>query len=102
MKPHTLASLSALALGAVLLGCTSSSGSGGSMSSSAATASPSASVTQGWRNLIDPTMSAWRGYKETTVPAGWHVADGVLSKTESVNDLVTRDQFANFELEFEW
>jgi len=26
----------------------------------------------------------------------------VLSKTVSVNDLITRDQFANFELEFEW
>ena len=36
------------------------------------------------------------------MPTGWHVADGVLSKTGSVNDLVTSDQYANFELEFEW
>jgi hypothetical protein len=103
MKPHTFASLSVLALGAVLLGCTSASGNSGTMSSStAAVPSTSAAVSQGWRNLIDPTMSAWRGYKETTVPAGWHVADGVLSKVGSVNDLITREQFANFELEFEW
>jgi hypothetical protein len=99
MKPHTLPSLSALALGAVLFGC--ASGSGGTMTTSTSSASQ-AGVTQGWRNLIDPTMSAWRGYKETTVPAGWHVADGVLSKVGSVNDLITREQYANFELEFEW
>jgi len=101
MKPRTLASLCALALGAALLGCASAS-STSTMSSSTAATPSSASVTQGWRNLIDPTMSAWRGYRQQTVPAGWHVTDGVLSKTESVNDLITRDQFANFELEFEW
>jgi len=101
MMHHTLSSLTVLGLGAVLLGCSTTSSNRGAMSSSTAP-SPSVSSAQGWRNLIDPTMSAWRGYREAKVPAGWHVADGVLSKTESVNDLVTRDQFANFELEFEW
>jgi hypothetical protein len=99
---HTLSSLAVLGLSTVLLGC-ATSGNGGAMdSTSSTTAAASASQTQGWRTLIDPTLSAWRGYREANVPAGWHVADGVLSKTGSVNDLVTRDQYANFELEFEW
>jgi len=100
---HTLSSLAVLGLGAVLLGCSTASGNGGATesASSSAAAAP-APQTQEWRNLIDPTLSAWRGYREAKVPAGWHVADGVLSKSESVNDLVTRDQYANFELEFDW
>src|SRR4051812_693933 len=57
---------------------------------------------EGWRSLIDPTLSAWRGYKSETVAAGWKVADGVLTKEGKSDDLVTRDQFGDFELEFEW
>ena len=36
------------------------------------------------------------------MPPGWHVAHGLLVKKGSVDDLVTRQQFANFELELEW
>jgi hypothetical protein len=55
-----------------------------------------------WRNLIEPSMSAWRGYKEKGMPKGWTVKDGVLSKSVSTNDLVTKDEFQNFELTFDW
>jgi hypothetical protein len=55
-----------------------------------------------WRPLIDSTMSAWRGYKEAQMPKGWKVADGVLSKVVSTNDIVTKDEFENFELTFDW
>ena len=103
MTPHTLPSLAVLGLGAVLLGCSTAAGNGGTMSSSSSTAaSPAAATTQGWRNLLDPTMSAWRGYREAKMPAGWTVTDGVLSKTVSSNDLVTRDEYGDFELEFDW
>jgi hypothetical protein len=47
-------------------------------------------------------MSAWRGYREAKMPAGWTVTDGDLSKTVSSNDLVTRDEYGDFELEFDW
>jgi hypothetical protein len=101
MTHHTLSSLAVLGLGAVLLGC--STGNGGSMSSSSSSAATSsATATQGWRNLIDPTMSAWRGYREAKMPAGWTVTDGVLSKTVSSNDLVSRAEYGDFELEFDW
>ena len=63
---HTLSSLAVLGLSTVLLGC-ATSGNGGAMdSTSSTTAAASASQTQGWRNLIDPTLSAWRGYREAT------------------------------------
>ena len=60
-------------------------------------------VAAGWRPLFDGTsVSAWRGYKEQTVPTGWSIVDGILTKTGSANDLITRDQFGNFELAFDW
>src|SRR5689334_8963323 len=102
MTHHTLSSLAVLGLSAVLLGCTTASSNGGAMSSSTTAASPSTSSAQGWRNLIDPTMSAWRGYREAKMPPGWTVTDGVLSKTVSSNDLVSRDEYGDFELEFDW
>jgi hypothetical protein len=57
----------------------------------------------GWRSLFDGTSTAaWRGYKEQGVPAGWSIVDGVLTKSGSVGDLMTRDQFGNFELALDW
>ena len=58
-----------------------------------------------WRPLFDgKTTAGWRGYKSPDVPAGWAVQDGVLikdGKTRS-GDLVTKDQYGDFELEFDW
>ena len=106
MIHHTLSSLTVLGLGAVLLGCSSAASNGSAASSPPATASASASasapVSQEWRNLIDPTMSAWRGYRQPAMPAEWKVENGVVSKVKSTNDIVTRDEYANFELEWEW
>jgi hypothetical protein len=53
-----------------------------------------------WRSLND--ASAWRGYKSETIPAAWTFADGVLSKTRPVGDIVSKDEFGDFELELEW
>ena len=57
----------------------------------------------GWRSLFDGTSTAaWRGYHEQAFPAGWHIVDGVLTKTGSVHDIISRDQFGNFELTLDW
>lgn len=56
----------------------------------------------GWRSLIDDNLSAWRGYKRQDLPAGWHAAGGVLTKEGVAEDLVSRDQFADYELAFDW
>jgi hypothetical protein len=62
------------------------------------------SVTSGpWRSLLENDRAPdWRGWKEPGLPAGWHVAGGVLSKDGPVDDLVTNESFGNFELELEW
>lgn len=57
----------------------------------------------GWRLLFDGTsMDAWRGYKTDAAPVGWRVADGIIVKDSSAEDIVTRDSFANFELVMDW
>ena len=63
-----------------------------------------ASVASGpWRSLLeDASAPAWRGWKEPGLPAGWHIAGGVLSKDGQVDDLVTTQSFGDFELELEW
>ena len=61
--------------------------------------SPSAAQ-KPWRSLMTP--SAWRGYKSDSIPSAWKFADGTLSKSRPVADIVSRDEFDNFELELEW
>jgi Domain of Unknown Function (DUF1080) len=69
----------------------------------AATSAAAADAPAPWRSLLeDQNANAWRGWKEAGLPAGWHVADGVLSKDGAVDDLVSNDEFGNFELELEW
>jgi hypothetical protein len=48
------------------------------------------------------SLDAWRGYKRDTVPQGWRIENGALTKNGSVGDLVSRDEFGDFELEVEW
>jgi len=56
-----------------------------------------------WKVLFDGTsLDAWRGYKSTIVPAAWHIAGGTLAKDTPVADIVSKDEFADFELELEW
>jgi 3-keto-disaccharide hydrolase len=56
-----------------------------------------------WRVLFDGTsLNAWRGYKTDTVPAGWKIENGTLAKNDHVGDLITRDEFGDFELELDW
>ncbi len=63
-------------------------------------AAPAAEQQQAWRSLMSP--SAWRGYKTDTIPAEWKFADGTLSKARPVADIVSKDEYGNFELELEW
>ena len=57
----------------------------------------------GWRPLFDGTnTAAWRGYKTQTMPSGWRIVDGTLTKSGSVEDIVTKDQFGNFQLALDW
>jgi len=56
-----------------------------------------------WKVLFDgKSLDAWRGYKSDTVPQGWKINDGVLTKDGRPADLISRDEFGDFELELEW
>ena len=56
-----------------------------------------------WRVLFDGTsLDAWRGYKTDRVPSGWHIAARSLVKEAAVGDIVSKDEFSDFELELEW
>jgi hypothetical protein len=48
------------------------------------------------------SLDRWRGYKSETVPTGWTLANGTLAKSGSVGDLVSKDEFASFELTLDW
>jgi hypothetical protein len=64
--------------------------------------SPKAAAPQqsAWKSLSD--AKAWRGYKTDTIPSRWTFEEGVLSKTRPVADIVSKDEYGNFELELEW
>jgi hypothetical protein len=62
-----------------------------------------AEVQAGWRLLFDGrTTAGWRGYKKTSMPSGWRVVGGTLSRVGGGGDIVTTQQFKNFELTIEW
>ncbi len=63
----------------------------------------SAEQQAGWQVLFDGhSMAAWRGYQSDTMPSGWHAVDGVLTKSASVGDIVTRAEYGDFELRLDW
>jgi hypothetical protein len=82
---------------------------GGSDAASSVTATNAAATPAGeWEVLFDGTgLSQWRGYRKQEVPASWRVEDGVLAFTPLEDraqrgDLITREQYGDFELELEW
>ncbi len=64
----------------------------------------------GWRSLFDgKTFTGWRGFHNEKVPEGWIIEDGCISRVQvhgelgaAGGDLITADQFENFEFTMEW
>ncbi len=63
-----------------------------------------ASANGGWRDLLANDASAWRGYKSDSLPSGWQfdAASGVLTRVSGGGDIITRDQFTDFEFVVDW
>ncbi len=69
---------------------------------------------QGWKLLFDGvSFDGWRGYKKDGVGDKWLIEDGTMStdttnlpngrwQIEGSNDIITVDQYENFELNLEW
>ena len=59
-----------------------------------------------WRSLLEgSSLAGWRAYKGTGMHPQWRAADGVLTvagKGGDAGDIITVDQFGDFELELEW
>ena len=57
----------------------------------------------GWRLLYDGNqLTHWRAFKGQSVPPAWHAQDGALTKDLGTQDIISRDQFGDFELAFDW
>ncbi len=57
----------------------------------------------GWQLLFDgKSLGQWRGYQSQEAPKGWRVANGMIIKDSSADDMVTRDTFGDFELTMDW
>lgn len=57
----------------------------------------------GWRLLFDGTsLAGWRGYNMDHMPGGWAVEDGTLTRAGAGGDIITEDEFTDFELTLEW
>ena len=99
-RTHTLlVAASLVALGA---GCRTGQ-AGLAAQSNVSGATPSASQAGTWRPLVvGNSLASWKGYKTDSVPSGWRAENGMLMKDKPVGDIVTREEFGDFELSLEW
>ena len=75
----------------------------GACFSTARAQSATGSAAAGWQVLFDGKITdAFRGWHSQDFPAGWHVVDGTLVKEGAVDELITRKQYGNFELQLDW
>lgn len=57
----------------------------------------------GWRSLFDGTTTAgWRGYRKDEMPPGWQAVEGALTRVAPAGDIISVDQYRNFELALDW
>lgn len=62
---------------------------------------------EGWQLLFDgQEITSWRGFQRIDVPSKWVIADSALHFTGAEEgeggDIITVDQYADFELELDW
>lgn len=59
---------------------------------------------EGWQLLFDGENPErhWRGFRRNDFPDGWQVVDGEITRAASAGDIITREQYRNFEFEIEW
>ena len=57
----------------------------------------------GWKLLFDGKSTAgWRAYNADTMPSGWQAVDGIFTRVSRAADIITKDQYGDFELTLDW
>jgi len=57
----------------------------------------------GWKLMFNGTsLDGWRGYKTETPPTGWSARNGELVRDGAGGDLMTVEQYGDFEMRFDW
>src|SRR5690242_5901940 len=57
----------------------------------------------GFKLMFDgKTLNGWRGYKDAKAPGGWRAFNGELVRLGGGGDLMTVEQYGDFEMRFEW
>jgi hypothetical protein len=71
-------------------------------------ASPGSTLTAeeraaGWRPLVEgSSLAGWHNYHSIGAVTGWRAENGVVTRIGRGGDLVTDEQFGNFELALDW
>jgi hypothetical protein len=57
----------------------------------------------GWKLLFDgKTTAGWRAYNADSMPSGWQAVNGSLTRVSRAADIITKEQFGDFELTLDW
>jgi hypothetical protein len=57
----------------------------------------------GWKLLYDgKSLDGWRGFKRDIPDGGWKAKGALSPDPKTSKDIITKDQFENFELSFQW
>jgi hypothetical protein len=66
-------------------------------------AAPASAADEYWRPLFDGrSLNGWRSFTADAPPAGWRAVDGMLVREGPGGDILTVEEFANFELRLQW
>ena len=91
-----------LAAIAAIAGCTRKVVVGTGAGTTTVESEPAIQQTTSFPLFDGRTLAGWRVYKSSAQPRGWYVKDGALTKDGPTDDIVTTEQFGNFELQFDW
>ena len=58
---------------------------------------------EAWKPLFNGrSLEGWRGFKSSAAPSGWTAIDSTLARTGTGGDILTVDEFGDFELRLQW
>jgi hypothetical protein len=76
------------------------------LSGTASAAAPSQDTSaeeKGFKTLLNgETREGWVGYGKKEWPEGWELTDGVLHRAGSGGDIMTAQEYGDFDLRFDW